>query len=252
MVFNNFFGYSLAGGSVAENNNNDNGGSASPTGSLPQQGLQLWLDATDPSTLTLSGTDVTVWADKSGSGNDATSAPNLNNPQLGNDDLVFDGNSALGYAIPVFAGAATRYIACSIKVSLNINSQYYWSFGGASTNRLFSLATAGNTDRVTILSWGSGNDANSNAGVIQFDTYQIVHVSYDGAVAKVYIDNILVVEFNKIIDTDSSFLSLIGALPGFTNRGLLGSMKEFIVYDRPLSDTERNDLYNFMASKITP
>jgi hypothetical protein len=35
-------------------------------------GCQLWLDAADATTLTLTGSIVTQWRDKSGSGNNAT------------------------------------------------------------------------------------------------------------------------------------------------------------------------------------
>ena len=53
---------------------------------LPTQitGLSVWLDAADPTTITLSGTTVTLWTDKSGGGRNATpisgptySAPNI-------------------------------------------------------------------------------------------------------------------------------------------------------------------------------
>jgi hypothetical protein len=42
-----------------------------PTIPLDIPGCQLWLDAADPSTVTLSGTNVTQWMDKSGNGNTA-------------------------------------------------------------------------------------------------------------------------------------------------------------------------------------
>jgi len=43
-------------------------------------GLELWLDSNDSSTLTLSGSNVTQWNDKSGNGNNFTVTPNFQPP----------------------------------------------------------------------------------------------------------------------------------------------------------------------------
>src|ERR1700748_1258223 len=46
-------------------------------------GLTLWLDASDSSTLTLNGTNVSQWNDKSGNGNNATQATMVSQPVYG-------------------------------------------------------------------------------------------------------------------------------------------------------------------------
>lgn len=53
----------------------------------------LWLDAADGATLTLSGSDVTQWDDKSGNNNDAT-APSGNEPQSG---ATFNGLTTISF-----------------------------------------------------------------------------------------------------------------------------------------------------------
>jgi len=56
-------------------------------------GCQLWLDAADASTVTLSGSNVTQWIDKSGNGNNAT--PYSTSPQRVGNSVLFSGSNAL-------------------------------------------------------------------------------------------------------------------------------------------------------------
>jgi Concanavalin A-like lectin/glucanases superfamily/Beta-propeller repeat len=53
-------------------------------------GLALWLDAADATTLTLSGSNVTQWNDKSGNGNNATGGIS---PSFSNSGVLFDGST---------------------------------------------------------------------------------------------------------------------------------------------------------------
>lgn len=211
------------------------------------QGLQLWLDATDASTITVSGTDVTQWNDKSGNDNHATVA--IGSPQLENDAIAFDRNSAFSYTNPAFEGNAPRSIACTIQISFASEGQYFWSNGSANTNNLFSLATTGGTTGLTLTSWGSSNGAASQADVFEYDTdrwYTLI-TTYDGSTSKVYLDNTLIIEYNRVLATNSSQPSLIGSLPGFADRGLNGAMKDFLAYDRALDDTERTQVYDYLT-----
>lgn len=49
--------------------------------------LQLWLDAVDVSTITLNGSDVSNWADKSGNGNDLAQATAVEQPEYKTDQI---------------------------------------------------------------------------------------------------------------------------------------------------------------------
>jgi hypothetical protein len=67
----------------------------------------LWLDAADSSTLTLSGSSVVQWRDKSGSNNSATQVTSLNQPTYSNTFVNFNGtNSFLNMNLDFLAGAA--------------------------------------------------------------------------------------------------------------------------------------------------
>ena len=56
-------------------------------------GSQLWLDAADTTSFTLSGSTVTQWSDKSGVGNNAT--PHSTGPQRVGNSVLFSGSNAL-------------------------------------------------------------------------------------------------------------------------------------------------------------
>jgi hypothetical protein len=67
----------------------------------------LWLDAADPSTLTLSGSNVTQWNDKSGNGRNATQPSATSRPAYG----TTNGRTAI-----VFSGSPTFMVLPSITI----------------------------------------------------------------------------------------------------------------------------------------
>jgi hypothetical protein len=56
-------------------------------------GLALWLDAEDSSTITHSSNAVSQWSDKSGNGNHATQSTAANRPSLATKAIQFDGTN---------------------------------------------------------------------------------------------------------------------------------------------------------------
>ena len=88
------------------------GGAFSPD-QLPS--MVLWLDASDASSITLSGSDVVGWSDKSGTGNDVaevTTPPSLSvAAQNGLDGVYFDGTELISKSSPVSLDAWTNFSA---------------------------------------------------------------------------------------------------------------------------------------------
>lgn len=83
---------------------------------------EIWLDATDSSTLTTSGGNVSVWADKSGNGNNFSQAdpnryPNLNPTGINNlNTLYFTGPASGGNVTSLFLENATVVIGSNYTV----------------------------------------------------------------------------------------------------------------------------------------
>jgi len=67
----------------------------------------LWLDSTDYSTLTLSGSNVTVWGDKSGNGRDASGGVS---PIYTSNGIQFNGSSYLLTNAPAGSNTATYFV----------------------------------------------------------------------------------------------------------------------------------------------
>ena len=131
--------------------------------SLP--GLALWLDASDASTITIA-TGVSVWADKSGKGNNATQGTGAAQPtvqaaaQNGKNTIRFTGASTqtltLTSAITVYPGGYTAYAVVRRGgptgtnyielLGYSGNSSYYgfeWLASGLAANvHSFYVATA--------------------------------------------------------------------------------------------------------------
>lgn len=86
---------------------------------LSLTGLKLWLDATDSSSITLNGGNVSEWADKSPEGNDATQGVAAEQPLYQSNSInglsavVFDGSDDfLDALIPGLADSTSHYVAC--------------------------------------------------------------------------------------------------------------------------------------------
>lgn len=98
----------------------------------------LWLDAADPSTLTLSGTNVTVWADKSGNGRNTSAVTGT--PVLSNNSII----SRQG----VYFGG-TSYFTGPLSYSSNTLSWFIvgtMESGGDSVGRILSFGSPGAYD----------------------------------------------------------------------------------------------------------
>ncbi len=112
---------------------------AAGSASFALEGMRLWLDASDPSTLELQGEEILRWRDKSGAGNHATAAgaPRLVPGAFGHRPAVrFSGKDS--FALSALAGQAGPITA--FVVSRRIESHA----GGSSWQRLLSIR-AGDT-----------------------------------------------------------------------------------------------------------
>lgn len=110
-------------------------------------GNVLWLDASDTSTLTLSGSDVTVWADKSGQGNDAVQDGASAMPQSGNNDI--NGKNVLN-----FTAASSERLTLGQPASLDFEPGtdeftliFVVNFSSVGTQCIFSKAGATSAQR---------------------------------------------------------------------------------------------------------
>lgn len=218
---------------------------AAPTGPWnPAQlgaSLALWLDADDSSTITLNGSNVAQWSDKSGNDRHATQATAANQPAYlatgfnGKPTLTWDGNDdamLMSMSLPVtdlnlFAVADPNGVA-----------QNSYIMDIANVRRIF--ATNG----------------------------QMFSSSWLPAVAPITTGGQRIYGFttgpaNQIVYSDGTAVSTIAAVPaavvdgvvGLGNRnsgtafGLNGEMSEVVFVSGTLSDTDRQRLEGYLAWK---
>jgi hypothetical protein len=99
----------------------------------------FWLDASDSSTLTLSGSNVTTWADKSGNSRNFTQGTSSNGPVynatglMGKPTLEFDGNGSTGKwldfgssGFPLFATSSSPVTLFGVVEFNNPTFQQFW------------------------------------------------------------------------------------------------------------------------------
>ena len=91
-------------------------------------GCQLWLDAADAKTLSLSGTTVTQWNDKSGNGKNATVAAGTLSYSSQTRSIAFNGSSYFSLPTNTFLTGNSNYAMFIISSSTLAN--YYWILAG--------------------------------------------------------------------------------------------------------------------------
>lgn len=113
-------------------------------------GLQLWLDAADSSTVTLNGSNVSEWRDKSSSGIHYSQATAAYQP--GYSTSYKNGNNAVR-----MGASATTYLVTGADPAL--------SFRPATVFFVFQEATRGDFDRVFNAVDSTNNDISSTTGI---------------------------------------------------------------------------------------
>lgn len=125
--------------------------------------LSLWLDAEDTSTITLNGSTVSQWADKSGNGRNAAQATAANQPAYsatvlnGKPGVTFDGvNDFLSGAGSVLTGNSQATICCVFTTSQTTTQNPIMV--GTSTATATSLAIGSTAAKYNFYSWGIGTE----------------------------------------------------------------------------------------------
>jgi hypothetical protein len=217
--------------------------------------LSLWLDASDASTLTLSGSSVSAWNDKSGVGNNVTQATAADMPQLvaaasginGRSIVSFNGTSQfletagdfVKYVQPQVTAFLTRKQGPPANQSVfgmvGPNQQriqmhdpfsdntVYWDYGDQGSSR---IAVASKWPGVHVAEVGGNETARTS------------YLSFDGAQ----------VGTNTTVVTPASFTSPLD-VGRFTISYFNGSLAEMLVYSRALSSGEAQDVEGYEAWK---
>ena len=201
----------------------------------------LWLDAADGTSLTMSGSNVVRWNDKSGSNRHAVST---GNPQMG--------TMTTGRPAVVLSG--TNYFDVSGASTLSGGAMTIFAQASATTNGRNLLAMWGNTRVITFQLYYNGNIIFFTSNTLFFNSNATCCIIENPATTTCSSF------FNGRTDnttTASSFTPstefVLGANYNYAN-GWIGNIQEVIIYNRALPAAERQQVEGYLAGKwgLTP
>lgn len=232
--------------------------------------LALWLDASSPDSITMSGNNVTGWTDKSAnafsfsqetSANQPTITASALNSQAG---IYFDGTQYLStpsYTAANFGENNTIFFVLSSYTGGLVMYKGYsdQSYSTPSVKKIWmGDSTTSETARGGYLSFvGNGSDysiANTEASL----TYTVVCMQTTSATnINMYINGTLITNNNYYLDliTDQgSFMTIGGCIDTDTmsSTNLVGYIHEIVHYDTSLNTTDITAVNGYLTNKWIP
>jgi hypothetical protein len=196
-------------------------------------GCTLWLDAADPARITLSGSSVTTWGDKSGNGTNATTLSS--NPTYSSDSVVYNGAQGLATTLPS-SNAESGFIVASFTNVTNGNSMLCGpTFGGRQFRVQGGTIQTVRQGVANVLTSGSAL-ANNTQYLLEYTnnattlTHFLNGSTYASGAAQAY---------NTAVATN------IGGLA----ESMVGSLREVVIFNRAVTLQERQQMEGYLARK---
>jgi hypothetical protein len=206
-------------------------------------GCTLWLDAADATTVTLSGSSVTQWNDKSGLVNHASGGVSPTYDRTTNA-VVFNGTTHY-LTSPQSASLTTETLFMVGTLTGSTASGNYHTLVASSLNggrHLFTNATGLNVNSQNVAPGPLGGTFSANQRTLfQYgrDLTNTVTLLLNGSS----------VATASLAAYTASLTTWIGRWPGTTTDNWQGSIHELIIYDKTLSKSERQFIEGYLAQK---
>ncbi|TYA84283.1 T9SS type A sorting domain-containing protein [Seonamhaeicola marinus] len=218
--------------------------------------LKLWLDASKG--VTLSGSDVTTWADLSGSSNNATppstaARPNLNTADInGYNSIHFDGiNDEFRVTDNSSLDLTSWDIFIVTKADLNKNYNALFVKGqDAQENYEFLTYGAAFFHTPIRFTDGSRNHSNSASGLYSTTDFDLYEYSFSSSVGRdVYKNNTNIITDNESRTPRTNNIDLYIGNENVGGRHLNGRISEFLIFNTPLNTAEKIIVQNYLSAK---
>jgi hypothetical protein len=207
-------------------------------------GRLLWLDASTSSTLTLSGSNVSQWNDKSGNGNNPLQATMSNQPTYsatglnGRPAVVFSGNQFLRSEVPSLAQPYSLFIV----------TQYA---GGGATLTVFDFGNNGTTQSDVFFT----NDSTMGLyagnyftiGVPSFNTPRALAMVFNGSSSSMSVDGSLIGTVNPGTQSGTGFT--VGATDYVESEFWVGPISEIIAITGAFTLNQQTQLHYYAQRK---
>jgi hypothetical protein len=218
-------------------------------------GCSLWLDAADSATLTLSGTNVTVWGDKSGNARNATQTTVSLQPTYNRDRsaIVFPDLKYLDMtdAFNMLSSVGKFYSVFVVeRRASSKNQNFMLGFGGSTFGA--GLAFGYNSNTVFRHTYAAVADTDYTvAGYQVTDPIRIWSGGYNGALRDLNLNGLTVTTTNPYTTPMTAWTQpCIGFLPLIgLNQYFVGDIYEIIFYNSYLTTRERQQVETYLANK---
>ena len=193
--------------------------------------LQLWLDSNDSSTLTLSGSNVSQWNDKSGNGNNFTVTPNFQPPTFK------DANSGISFV-------ANQVMISAKSVTTNNNTTIFFVGNVINNKDDFDYIVAF-TQQDLAFRWNPRNKFGDNSnGDFSLDSGYIIN----GRNATTDFTKRTLVNF-VVQNGGSGQLTLSTDRNFGSDRFFKGVMCELLIFNTPLTPVQIQEIQGYLATK---
>lgn len=220
-------------------------GTTAPPGAVPTTGLHLWLKA-DAGVTTSNGVNVASWADQSGNGRDATMPQATRQPELvgsalnGLPVIRFGGAQSFVLDTPATPTRFTIFI-----VGKNTKLSDVSIILGPSGNSPNNQLRWENDTQALFVGTGNGLPV-VTATIGNTRVYHAFSTQYDGATMSVYRDGGFV--SSAAFSTAGPWIfASVGAF--FSSLFMEGDLAEILIYDRPLSTSERESVDSYLRAR---
>lgn len=236
-----------------------------PFNPILQTNLLMWYDGADTSSLTLSGSTITAWNDKSGNGNHLTVAVGPTRTATSSNpagwDVSFDGSTQYirsnALAVTNGTNTMTAFIVVKNAISATLGRIIAGITSGPETteNGAFRFANAG-TNSIAITKGSLTGTQDGTNYTISSDLYHVITITWNGAAnSPVFVDGSLNNTYSANSNTTFSFTRFglgasLGTSPSFTPATFwTGSLNEVVIYSSALSSTQRRQMEGYLAWK---
>lgn len=234
-----------------------------PVGLIPS-GAKLWLKS--DSGTTLSGSAVSAWADQSGTGNNVSQSNNPNMPTYvenavnGRPVIRFTGTGQILQSTSQVLSGSTAFTTFTVgklnELRSPANYQYFWWNGGDTSNVGYGCYLYPTTPQILRYAWGSNSASLSDPSAAVVGTLYTLSSRFSGGASgthEMWINGGVSspVSRTKTSAGLSGGAFSVGNYGPSAGYGLYGDVAEILIYDRSLTDTERQNVYSYLSARWT-
>ncbi len=203
----------------------------------------MWLDGADPAgtgVVPASGT-LATWADKSGSGNNATQSTSANQPTYSSNGLVFAGSQ--WYQTPITSFPTAESIFIVFRTTLGAAN----IFAGTTGSSREAILYTGN--KIYLGRYGTDPSSSTpNAGVISLNTNILYSYQYTSSAVTFNVNGSTTGSGTPAFTYSGTGTSWIGS-SGYAPVNMNGTIYEFIYYNSSINTTQRQTVESYLAQK---